>query len=176
MNNSNIDRRIALSALLIVFGIHFLLLAFPQTGYHFGILVPAAAYVIFLGLYGVAAGFQQDARDTVFWSAMLGFVGLIVLLQVLEVVRFSFTTFAGAAIMAAGLSILVSSLLESTRGTMSRNGFVWGLLAVGVGAVAFLSGLDIFSAQVVDIIRKSAVGGLFLVLGLAVLIKGGIKK
>ena len=56
MNSSNIDRRIALSALLIVFGIHFLLLAFPQTGYHFGILVPAAAYVIFLGLYGVVAG------------------------------------------------------------------------------------------------------------------------
>ena len=78
--------------------------------------------------------------------------------------------------MSAGLSILVSSLLDSTRGTMPRNGFVWGVLTVGVGAVAFLSGLDIFSAQVVDIIRKSAVGGLFLVLGLAVLIKGGIRK
>jgi hypothetical protein len=176
MNNSNIDRRVGLSALLIVFGIHFLLLAFPRTGYHFGILVPAAAFVIFLGLYGVVTGFQQDTRDTVFWSSMLGFVGLIVLLQVLEAVRFSFTTLAGAAVISAGLSILVSSLLDSTRGTTSRNGLIWGILTVGVGAVAFLSGLDIFSAQVVDIIRKSAVGGLFLILGLAVLIKGGIRK
>jgi hypothetical protein len=176
MNNGNIERRVALSALLIVFGIHFLLQAFPQTGYHFGILVPAAAFVIFLGLYGVVTGFQQNARDTVFWSAMLGFVGLIVLLQVLEVVRFSFTTFAGAAIIAAGLSILVSSLLDSAQGTMSRNGLIWGILAVGVGLVAFLSGLNIFSAQAVDIIRKSAVGGLFLVLGLVVLIKGGRRK
>ncbi len=176
MNNGNFDRRVALSVLLIIFGIHFLLQAFPQAGYHAGILVPAAAYVIFLGFYGVVTGFQQNTRDTVFWSAMLGFVGLIVLLQVLEVIRFSFSTFVGAAVMSTGLSILVSSLLESSRGTVSRNGFVWGVLAVGVGAVAFLSGLDVFSAQVVDIIRKSAVGGLFLVLGVTVLVKGGSKK
>ena len=30
MNSSNIDRRVALGALLIVFGAHFLLQAFPE--------------------------------------------------------------------------------------------------------------------------------------------------
>jgi len=67
-------------------------------------------------------------------------------------------------------------LFDSVEGKTSRNGLIWGVAAVAVGSIAFLSGLDIFSAQVVDIIRKSAVGGLFLVLGLAVLIKGGTKK
>ena len=176
MNSSNIDRRVALSALLIVFGIHFLLQAFPQTGYNFSIFVPLALFVILLGIYGVATGFQRDARETVFWSAMLGFVGLIVLLQVLGVIRFSLTTFAGAAVVSAGLSILMSTLFDSVEGKTSRNGLIWGVAAVAVGSIAFLSGLDIFSTQVVDIIRKSAVGGLFLVLGLAVLIKGGTKK
>ena len=176
MNSSNIDRRVALRALLIVFGIHILLQAFPQTGYNFGILVPLAAFVMLLGIYGVATGFQRDARETVFWSAMLGFVGLIVLMQVLGVIRFSLTTFAGAAVISAGLSILMSALFDSIEGKTSRNGLIWGVAAVAVGSIAFLSGLDIFSAQVVDIIRKSAVGGLFLVLGLTVLIKGGTKK
>ncbi|HWQ21478.1 MAG TPA: hypothetical protein VN478_01975 [Clostridia bacterium] len=176
MNNSNIDRRVALSTLLIVFGIHFLLQAFPQTGYHFGILVPLAAFVILLGIYGVATGFQHDSRETVFWSGMLGFVGIIVLLQVLGVIRFSLTTFAGAAVVSAGLSILMSTLFDSVEGRTPRNGLIWGVAAVAIGSLAFLSGLDIFSVQVVDIIRKSAVGGLFLVLGLAVLIKGGTKK
>jgi len=35
MNSNNIDRRVALSTLLILFGVHFLLQAFPQTGYDF---------------------------------------------------------------------------------------------------------------------------------------------
>jgi hypothetical protein len=176
MNSNNIDRRVALSALLIVFGVHFLLEAFPQTGYHYGILVPLATFVILLGVYGVATGFQHNARETVFWSAMLGFVGIIVLMQVLGVIRFSLTTFAGAAVISAGLSILMSTLFDSVEGRTSRNGLMWGVVAVAVGSLAFLSGLDIFSTQVVDIIRKSAVGGLFLVLGLAVLIKGGTRK
>jgi hypothetical protein len=176
MNNSSIDRRVVLSALLIAFGVHFLLQAFPQTGYHAGILVPLAVFVIFLGVYGVMTGFQQNARETVFWSGMLGFVGLIVLLQDLNVVRFGLTTFAGAAVIAAGLSILLSSLPGTAQGEMSRNGLMWGVAAVAVGSVAFLSGLEVFPAHVVDIIRKSAVGGLFVVLGLAVLIKGGTKK
>jgi hypothetical protein len=176
MNSNNTDRRVALSALLIVFGVHFLLQAFPQTGYHFGILVPLAAFVILLGIYGVATGFQHNARETVFWSAMLGFVGIIVLMQVLEVIRFSFTAFAGAAVISVGLSILLSTLFDSVEGKTSRNGLTWGVVAVAVGSLVFLSGLDIFSAQAVDIIRKSAVGGLFLVLGLAVLIKGGTRK
>jgi len=176
MNSNNIDRRVALSTLLILFGIHFLLQAFPQTGYDFGILVPVAAFVILLGIYGVATGFQRDARETVFWSAMLGFVGIIVLLQVLGVVRFSLTTFVGAAVISAGLSILLSTLFDSIESKTSKNGLIWGAVAVAAGSLAFLSGLDLFSAQVVDIIRKSAVGGLFLVLGLVVLIKGGIRK
>jgi hypothetical protein len=132
--------------------------------------------VILLGIYGVATGFQHNARETVFWSAMLGFVGIIVLMQVLEVIRFSLTTFAGAAIISAGLSILMSTPFDSVEGRTSRNGLMWGVITVAVGSLAFLSGLDIFPAQVVDIIRKSAVGGLFLVLGLAVLIKGGKRK
>jgi len=107
---------------------------------------------------------------------MLGFVGIIVLLQVLEVVRFSLTTFAGAAVISAGLSILLSTLFDSIESKTSRNGLIWGVAAVAAGSIAFLSGLDLFSAQVVDIIRKSAVGGLFLVLGLVVLIKGGTRK
>ena len=176
MNSNNIDRRVALSTLLILFGVHFLLQAFPQTGYDFGILVPVAAFVILLGIYGVATGFQRDARETVFWSAMLGFVGIIVLLQVLAVIRFSLTTFVGAAVISAGLSILLSTLFDSIESKTSRNGLIWGVVAVAAGSIAFLSGLDLFSAQVVDIIRKSAVGGLFLVLGLVVLIKGGIRK
>ena len=176
MNSNNIDRRVALSTLLIVFGVHFLLQAFPQTGYDFGILVPLAAFVVLLGIYGVATGFQRDARETVFWSAMLGFVGIIVLLQVLAVIRFSLTTFVGAAVISAGLSILLSTLFDSIESKTSRNGLIWGVVAIAAGSLAFLSGLDIFSAQVVDIIRKLAVGGLFLVLGLAVLIKGGIRK
>ncbi|RIE07659.1 hypothetical protein [Candidatus Cryosericum odellii] len=176
MNSNNIDRRVALSTLLIIFGVHFLLQAFPQTGYHFGILVPLAAFVVLLGIYGVATGFQRDARETVFWSAMLGFVGIIVLLQVLAVIRFSLTTFVGAAVISAGLSILLSTLFDSIESKTSRNGLIWGVVAVAAGSIAFLSGLDLFSAQVVDIIRKSAVGGLFLVLGLVVLIKGGIRK
>jgi hypothetical protein len=176
MNSNNIDRRVALSTLLIVLGIHFLLQALPQTGYHFGILVPLAAFVVLLGIYGVATGFQRDARETVFWSAMLGFVGIIVLLQVLGVIRFSLTTFVGAAVISAGLSILLSTLFDSIESKASRNGLIWGVVAVAVGSLAFLSGLDILSAQVVDIIRKSAVGGLFLALGLVVLIKGGTKK
>ncbi|MHB8106665.1 MAG: hypothetical protein ACYDH4_04455 [Candidatus Cryosericum sp.] len=176
MNSNNVDRRVVLSTLLIVLGIHFLLQALPQTGYHFGILVPLAVFVVLLGIYGVATGFQRDARETVFWSAMLGFVGIIVLLQVLEVIRFSLTTFIGAAVIAAGLSILLSALLDSIESKTSRNRFIWGIVAVAAGSLAFLSGLDIFSAQVVDIIRKSAVGGLFLVLGLVVLIKGGTRK
>lgn len=176
MNSNNIDRRVALSTLLILFGIHFLLQAFPQTGYDFGILVPVAAFVILLGIYGVATGFQRDARETVFWSAMLGFVGIIVLLQVLGVVRFSLTTFVGAAVISAGLSILLSTLFDSIESKTSKNGLIWGAVAVAAGSLAFLSGLDLFSAQVVDIIRKSAVGGLFLVLGLVVLIKGGTRK
>jgi len=176
MNSNNIDRRVALSTLLIVLGIHFLLQALPQTGYHFGILVPLAAFVVLLGIYGVATGFQRGARETVFWSAMLGFVGIIVLLQVLGVIRFSLTTFVGAAVISAGLSILLSTLFDSIESKASRNGLIWGVVAVAVGSLAFLSGLDIFSAQVVDIIRKSAVGGLFLALGLVVLIKGGSKK
>ena len=176
MNSNNIDRRVALSTLLIVLGIHFLLQALPQTGYHFGILVPLAAFVVLLGIYGVATGFQRDARETVFWSAMLGFVGIIVLLQVLAVIRFSLTTFVGAAVISAGLSILLSTLFDSIESKTSRNGLIWGVVAVAAGSIAFLSGLDLFSAQVVDIIRKSAVGGLFLVLGLVVLIKGGIRK
>jgi hypothetical protein len=167
---------VALSTLLIIFGVHFLLQAFPQTGYHFGILVPLAAFVVLLGIYGVATGFQRDARETVFWSAMLGFVGIIVLLQVLAVIRFSLTTFVGAAVISAGLSILLSTLFDSIESKTSRNGLIWGVVAVAAGSIAFLSGLDLFSAQVVDIIRKSAVGGLFLVLGLVVLIKGGIRK
>jgi hypothetical protein len=175
MNSNNIDRRVALSTLLIVLGIHFLLQALPQTGYHFGILVPLAAFVVLLGIYGVATGFQRDARETVFWSAMLSFVGIIVLLQVLGVIRFSLTTFVGAAVISAGLSILLSTLFDSIASKASRNGLIWGVVAVAVGSLAFLSGLDIFSAQVVDIIRKSAVGGLFLALGLVVLIKGGTK-
>ncbi|HZL83145.1 MAG TPA: hypothetical protein VFB98_06670 [Candidatus Deferrimicrobium sp.] len=176
MNSNNIDRRVALSTLLIIFGVHFLLQAFPQTGYHFGILVPLAAFVVLLGIYGVATGFQRDARETVFWSAMLGFVGIIVLLQVLVVIRFSLTTFVGVVVISAGLSILLSTLFDSIESKTSRNGLIWGVVAIAAGSLAFLSGLDIFSAQVVDIIRKSAVGGLFLVLGLAVLIKGGIRK
>src|SRR5450830_1660459 len=144
MNSNNIDRRVALSTLLIV--------------------------------YGVATGFQRDARETVFWSAMLGFVGIIVLLQVLAVIRFSLTTFVGAAVISAGLSILLSTLFDSIESKTSRNGLIWWVVAVAAGSLAFLSGLDIFSAQVVDIIRKSAVGGLFLVLGLVVLIKGGTRK
>jgi|GEM_PF-944140 len=176
MNSNNTDRRVALSTLLILFGVHFLLQAFPQTGYDFGILVPVAAFVILLGIYGVATGFQRDARETVFWSAMLGFVGIIVLLQVLGVVRFSLTTFVGAAVISAGLSILLSTLFDSIESKTSKNGLIWGAVAVAAGSLAFLSGLDLFSAQVVDIIRKSAVGGLFLVLGLVVLIKGGIRK
>src|SRR5450830_734457 len=175
MNSNNIDRRVALSTLLILFGVHFLLQAFPQTGYDFGILVPVAAFVILLGIYGVATGFQRDARETVFWSAMLGFVGIVVL-QVLGVVRFSLTTFVGAAVISAGLSILLSTLFDSIESKTSKNGLIWGVVAVAAGSIAFLSGLDLFSAQVVDIIRKSAVGGLFLVLGLVVLIKGGIRK
>jgi hypothetical protein len=176
MNSNNIDRRVALSTLLILFGVHFLLQAFPQTGYDFGILVPVAAFVILLGIYGVATGFQRDARETVFWSAMLGFVGIIVLLQVLGVVRFSLTAFVGAAVISAGLSILLSTLFDSIESKTSKNGLIWGAVAVAAGSLAFLSGLDLFSAQVVDIIRKSAVGGLFLVLGLVVLIKGGTRK
>jgi len=176
MNSNNTDRRVALSTLLILFGVHFLLQAFPQTGYDFGILVPVAAFVILLGIYGVATGFQRDARETVFWSAMLGFVGIIVLLQVLGVVRFSLTTFVGAAVISAGLSILLSTLFDSIESKTSKNGLIWGAVAVAAGSLAFLSGLDLFSAQVVDIIRKSAVGGLFLVLGLVVLIKGGTRK
>ena len=176
MNSNNIDRRVALSTLLIIFGVHFLLQAFPQTGYHFGILVPLTAFVILLGIYGVATGFQRDVRETVFWSAMLGFVGIIVLLQVLGVVRFSLTTFVGAAVISAGFSILLSTLFDSIESKTSKNGLIWGAVAVAAGSLAFLSGLDLFSAQVVDIIRKSAVGGLFLVLGLVVLIKGGIRK
>ncbi|MCX6085873.1 MAG: hypothetical protein NTX94_05515 [Caldiserica bacterium] len=176
MNSNNIDRRVALSALFIVFGVHFLLKAFPQAGYDFGILVPLAAFVVLLGIYGVATGFQHNARETVLWSAMLAFVGIIVLLQVLGVIRFSFTTFVGAAVISAGLSILLSTLFDSVEGKTPRNGLMWGVVAIVVGLIAFLSGLDIFSAQVVDIIRKSAVGGLFLVLGLAVLIKGGTRK
>jgi len=176
MNSNNMDRRVALSALLIVFGVHFLLNAFPQSGYDFGILVPLAAFVVLLGIYGVVTGFQHNARETVLWSAMLVFVGIIVLLQVLGVIRFSFTTFVGAAVISAGLSILLSALFESVEGKTQRNGLMWGVVVVVVGLIAFLSGLDIFSAQVVDMIRKSAVGGLFLVLGLAVLIKGGTRK
>src|SRR5450830_1692872 len=126
MNSNNIDRRVALSTLLILFGVHFLLQAFPQTGYDFGILVPVAAFVILLGIYGVATGFQRDARETVFWSAMLGFVGIIVLLQVLGVVRFSLTTFVGAAVISAGLSILLSTLFDSIESKTSRNGLIWG--------------------------------------------------
>lgn len=176
MNSNNIDRRVALSSLLIVFGVHFLLQAFPQTGYNFGVLVPLAAFLILLGIYGTTTGFQQNARGTVFWSSMLSFVGIIVLVQVLGIIRFSFTTFVGAAVISAGLSILLSTLFDSVEGKTSRGGLVWGVVAVAVGSLTFLSGLDIFSAQVVDIIRKSAVGALFLVLGLVVLIKGGTRK
>ncbi len=176
MNSSNIDRRVALGALLIVFGAHFLLQAFPQLGYHFGILVPLAAFVILLGIYGTVAGFQHKLRETVLWSSMLGFVGIIVLLQATEIIRFGFTTFVGAALGSVGLSILLSALFDAVEGMAQRHVLLWGVAAVAAGALVFLSGLDIFSAQTVDIIRKSAVGGLFLVLGLAVLIKGGTRK
>ena len=79
-------------------------------------------------------------------------------------------------VISAGLSILLSTLFDSIESKTSKNGLIWGAVAVAAGSLAFLSGLDLFSAQVVDIIRKSAVGGLFLVLGLVVLIKGGIRK
>lgn len=176
MNSSNIDRRVVLGSLLIVFGAHFLLQAFPGTGYHFGILVPLAAFVILLGAYGAVAGFQHKTRETVLWSSMLGFVGVIVLLQATEVIRFGFATFVGAALAAVGLSILLSALLDAVEGIERRNALMWGAAAVAGGALVFLSGLDVFSAQTVDIIRKSTVGGLFVILGLAVLIKGGARK
>ncbi len=175
MNSNEIDRRVVLSGLLIAFGVHFLLQAFPQSGYHFGILVPLAVFVIFLGIYGAATSFHHGLRDSTFWSALLGFVGLIVLLQATDVIHFDFTTFAGTAIVAAGCAVLLASLLDATTGKPSRNGFLWGVLAIGVGVVVFLSGLEVFSQQTVDIIRKSTVGGLFVLLGLAVLVKGGKK-
>jgi len=176
MNSSNIDRRVALGALLIVFGAHFLLQAFPESGYHFGLLVPLAAFVILLGVYGAVQGFEHKQRETILWSSMLGFVGVIVLLQATEIVRFGFTTFVGAALASVGLSILLSALYDAVEGVARRNALLWGVVAVAAGAIVFLSGLDIFSPQVVDIIRKSTVGGLFLVLGLVVLIKGGNRK
>lgn len=176
MNSSNIDRRVALGALLIVFGAHFLLQAFPESGYHFGVLVPLAAFVILLGVYGIVTGFQHKQRETILWNSMLGFVGVIVLLQATEIMRFGFTTFVGAALASVGFSILLSALYDAGEGVARRNVLLWGAAAVAAGAVIFLSGLEIFSPQAVDVIRKSAVGGLFLVLGLAVLIKGGTRK
>jgi len=176
MNNSTNDRRVALGALLIVFGAHFLLQAFPQSGYHFGILVPLAAFLMLLGVYGTVVGFQHRARETVLWSSMLGFAGIIMLLQATEIMRFGFTAFVGAALGSVGLSIVLSALLEAVEGTAQRHALLWGVVAVALGALVFLSGLDIFSLQTINIIRKSAVGGLFIVLGLAVLIKGGRQK
>lgn len=172
MNNS-IDRRVALGALLVTLGSHFLLQAIPSSGYSFGIVVPIAAYVIFLGVYGAVSGFQRGARDSVFWSAILALIGVIVLLQALDVIRFSFTTFTGAVIIAAGLSVVVSNLPEPGQEGSFRTGFTWGALAIGVGVLVFLSGLEVIPAHAVSIIQKSAVGGLFLILGLVVLIKGG---
>ncbi len=175
MNSNELDRRIVLSGLLIALGAHFLLEAFPGTGYHYSILVPLAVFVIFLGIYGTVTSFRKSQRDSVFWSALLGFVGIIVLLQAIDVIHFSFATFAGAAVVSAGCAILLSSMLDAATGKIARNGFLWGILTVAVGIIVFLSGLDIFSAQVITIIRKSAVGGLLVLLGLTVLVRGGKK-
>ncbi|HNW85079.1 MAG TPA: hypothetical protein PKH46_06120 [Candidatus Cryosericum sp.] len=176
MNSSGIDRRVVLGSLCIVFGVHFLLAAFPQSGYHFGVLVPLSAFVILVGIYGVVSGFHRQVRDMVFWSAMFSFLGIIVLLQVLNVVRFGLTTFAGAAILATGISILTAAMYDSVQGTPSRTSVVWGLGVALIGCLAFMSGLEVFSGQIVDIIRKSTVGVLLLVLGLAVLVRGGERK
>jgi uncharacterized membrane protein HdeD (DUF308 family) len=176
VSNNNLDRRVALSALLVVFGIHFLLQAFPGTRYNFSLIVPFAAFVIFLGVYGVVTGYQQSSHDGVFWSALLGFVGIIVLLQATGIVRFSFTMFAGASIAAAGLSILLSAAPGTDAGGVSpKNSLLWGVLTVCAGVVVCLSGLQLFSQHTITMITRSAVGILFLVLGLAVLVKGGKK-
>ena len=103
-------------------------------------------------------------------------LGIIVLLQVLNVVRFGLTTFAGAAILATGISILTAAMYDSVQGTPSRTSVVWGLGVALIGCLAFMSGLEVFSGQIVDIIRKSTVGVLLLVLGLAVLVRGGERK
>jgi hypothetical protein len=46
---------------------------------------------------------------------------------------------------------------------------------VCAGVVVCLSGLQLFSQHTITMITRSAVGILFLVLGLAVLVKGGKK-
>jgi len=175
MNSSGIDRRVVLGSLCIVFGVHFLLAAFPRVA-TIRRACPLSAFVILVGIYGVVSGFHRQVRDMVFWSAMFSFLGIIVLLQVLNVVRFGLTTFAGAAILATGISILTAAMYDSVQGTPSRTSVVWGLGVALIGCLAFMSGLEVFSGQIVDIIRKSTVGVLLLVLGLAVLVRGGERK
>ena len=83
---------------------------------------------------------------------------------------------AGAAILATGISILTAALYDSVQGNPSKTSVVWGLGVVLIGCLAFMSGLEVFSGEIVNIIRKSTVGILLLVLGLAVLVRGGERK
>ena len=176
MSNNSLDRRVALSALLVVFGIHFLLQAFPGTTYTFNLIVPFAAFVVFLGVYGAVTGYRQRSHDGVFWSALLAFVGIIVLLQATGIVRFNFAMFAGASIVATGLAILLSVAPGTDAdGVSQKNSLLWGVLAVCAGAIVCLSGLQLLSQHTLATIMRSAVGVLFLVLGLVVLVKGGRK-
>ena len=167
---SDLDARFTFGSLFVAFGISYILAYFATISLIWSFL---GLFLIFEGIYYTVKKVHSNRKDFSGYLSML-FIGVSILLFTFNIIQYSFSAFLASLFISIGLALLISG--GSFKFFMRE--IISGLVLICIGIIFFLPSVFHISENFYRLIRIYGFGGLFILLGLAVMLprKGGKKN
>ena len=166
---SDLDARFAFGSLLVAFGVTYVLAHFAVIPIIWTFL---GFFLIFEGTYYTIKKIYSNREDFSGYLSML-FIGISILLFTFNIIQYSFPALLASLFISVGLALLISGgllkfIIKET---------IYGIVLICIGTIFLLPSVFHISENFYKFVRIYGFGGLFILLGIIIILPGkGDKK
>ena len=167
---SDLDARFTFGSLLVAFGLSYILSHFATINSFIWTFL--GFFLIFEGVYYTVKKMYLKKKDVSGYLSML-FIGVSILFFTFNIIQYSFSAFLASLFISTGLALLISGGLFK----FFMKEIISGLVLICIGVIFLLPSVFHISEDFYGLIRIYGFGGLFILLGIIVMLpRKGDKK